>query len=310
MRDGEIVQIGTPDEVVAAPADDYVRTSSATYRESHVLTLRGSCAPAARAASPRTARSLQADQIVRDAARKCARAARAPCGCRRRQVRRRRRRRGHPARRGRRGGGGRGHRRAPPRPLRRAATKEEQPYVGAAEHAPHRPGGSAILVVWLVALGAAQGQQHPRPRPPGHHRLPRWLNGVRDWVQLHGPDNWFFGGVLGTIGDVQQRVFEQLQKLISIPAFPRPVPQIGWLGVVAHRGLDHLRGRRACAPSSWSSLSTLLLRDPRALAGQHGPADRHAARRCCSASSIGLPLGIAMARQQRRSPRPSRRCST
>ena len=25
MRDGEIVQIGTPDEVVGAPADDYVR---------------------------------------------------------------------------------------------------------------------------------------------------------------------------------------------------------------------------------------------------------------------------------------------
>ena len=32
MRDGEIVQIGTPDEVVGAPADDYVRTSSATCR--------------------------------------------------------------------------------------------------------------------------------------------------------------------------------------------------------------------------------------------------------------------------------------
>ena len=29
MRDGEVVQIGRPDEVVGAPADDYVRTSSA-----------------------------------------------------------------------------------------------------------------------------------------------------------------------------------------------------------------------------------------------------------------------------------------
>ena len=28
-------------------------------------------------------------------------------------------------------------------------------------------------------------------------------------------------------------VFEFLQKLVSIPAFPRPVPEIGWLGVVA-----------------------------------------------------------------------------
>ena len=60
-----------------------------------------------------------------------------------------------------------------------------------------------------------------------------WLNDVRDWVQLHGPDNWFFGGVLGFIGDALNAIFEFLQKLVSIPAFPRPVPEIGWLGVVA-----------------------------------------------------------------------------
>ncbi len=60
-----------------------------------------------------------------------------------------------------------------------------------------------------------------------------WLNEIRDWVQLHGPDNWFFGGVLGFIGDTFNNIFVFLQKLFSIPAFPRPVPQIGWLGVVA-----------------------------------------------------------------------------
>ena len=43
-------------------------------------------------------------------------------------------------------------------------------------------------------------------------------------MQLHGPDNWFFGGVLGFIGDVFNNIFEFLQKLVSIPAFPRPVP--------------------------------------------------------------------------------------
>ena len=33
MRDGEIVQIGTPDEIVGAPADEYVkRLRLATYR--------------------------------------------------------------------------------------------------------------------------------------------------------------------------------------------------------------------------------------------------------------------------------------
>ena len=59
------------------------------------------------------------------------------------------------------------------------------------------------------------------------------LNDARDWVQLEGADNWFFGGVLGAIADALNAVVLFFQELISIPAFPRPVPEIGWLGVVA-----------------------------------------------------------------------------
>ncbi|MDP4508742.1 quaternary amine ABC transporter ATP-binding protein [Nonomuraea turcica] len=40
MRDGELVQMGTPDEVVGAPADDYVRDFVSDVPRSHVLTLR------------------------------------------------------------------------------------------------------------------------------------------------------------------------------------------------------------------------------------------------------------------------------
>jgi glycine betaine/proline transport system ATP-binding protein len=40
MRDGEIVQIGAPDEVVGAPVDDYVRDFVSEVPRSHVLTLR------------------------------------------------------------------------------------------------------------------------------------------------------------------------------------------------------------------------------------------------------------------------------
>ena len=40
MRDGATVQIGTPDEVVGAPADDYVRDFTSEVPRSHVLTLR------------------------------------------------------------------------------------------------------------------------------------------------------------------------------------------------------------------------------------------------------------------------------
>ena len=67
MRDGEIVQIGTPDEVVAAPADDYVRDFVSDVPKSHVLTLKWVMRePDGELADGPV---LRADQVVRDAAR-------------------------------------------------------------------------------------------------------------------------------------------------------------------------------------------------------------------------------------------------
>ncbi len=63
--------------------------------------------------------------------------------------------------------------------------------------------------------------------------LHRSLNEARDWVQLEGKDNWFFGGVLGAVADALNAIVEFAQELISVAAFPRPVPEIGWLGVIA-----------------------------------------------------------------------------
>ncbi len=40
MRDGEVVQIGTPAEIIAAPADDYVKDFVSEVPRSHVLTLK------------------------------------------------------------------------------------------------------------------------------------------------------------------------------------------------------------------------------------------------------------------------------
>jgi glycine betaine/proline transport system ATP-binding protein len=68
MRDGEIVQIGAPDEVVGAPADDYVRDFVSEVPRSHVLTLRWVMR------EPRPDDSMEgpvmtSDTIVRQAAR-------------------------------------------------------------------------------------------------------------------------------------------------------------------------------------------------------------------------------------------------
>jgi glycine betaine/proline transport system ATP-binding protein len=68
MRDGEVVQVGTPDEVVGAPADEYVLDFVSDVPKSHVLTLRW----VMREPKPgegEGAPSLSADTIVREAAR-------------------------------------------------------------------------------------------------------------------------------------------------------------------------------------------------------------------------------------------------
>jgi glycine betaine/proline transport system ATP-binding protein len=72
MRDGEIIQIGTPDEVVGAPADDYVKDFTSDVPRSHVLTLKWVMRdPTADGGTeiPVDGPVLRCDQIVRDAAR-------------------------------------------------------------------------------------------------------------------------------------------------------------------------------------------------------------------------------------------------
>jgi glycine betaine/proline transport system ATP-binding protein len=68
MRDGEIVQIGTPDEVVGAPADDYVRDFTSEVPRSHVLTLKWVMRPPD-GTEGLEGPALSVNQVVRDAAR-------------------------------------------------------------------------------------------------------------------------------------------------------------------------------------------------------------------------------------------------
>jgi glycine betaine/proline transport system ATP-binding protein len=68
MRDGEVVQIGRPDQVVGAPADAYVKDFVSEVPKSHVLTLRWVMRPP-ESGEAESGPVLQADVIVRDAAR-------------------------------------------------------------------------------------------------------------------------------------------------------------------------------------------------------------------------------------------------
>ncbi|HEU4812347.1 MAG TPA: ABC transporter permease subunit [Nocardioides sp.] len=121
----------------------------------------------------------------------------------------------------------------PPGPREATAPKEEQPYV---DRSVKRYTGLkllGILVFWVVSWALLKGKNTLALGFQDTNDLHRKLNEARDWVQLDGRDNWFFGGVLGAIGDFLQAVVEFLQELVSIPAAPRPVPEIGWIGVIA-----------------------------------------------------------------------------
>ena len=68
LRDGEIIQVGTPDEVVARPADDYVKDFVSEVPKSHVLTLKWVMREP-RAGESLDGPALPVDTIVRQAAR-------------------------------------------------------------------------------------------------------------------------------------------------------------------------------------------------------------------------------------------------
>jgi glycine betaine/proline transport system permease protein len=123
-----------------------------------------------------------------------------------------------------------------------------------------------------------------------------WLNDLRDNVQTAATDNWFFHGVIGNITDAVNNVFTQLQQLFSSPAPGRPVPQVGWLGVLA------ILGWIAYAVASWRA--ALLVIVSVLLFGVLGYWQDSVDLLIITAMAvglcivIGLPIGIAMARRR------------
>jgi glycine betaine/proline transport system permease protein len=176
------------------------------------------------------------------------------------------------------------------------ATKEEQP--AAIAHAKRHTGLKllAIAAVWVV--GWAVFKNHDTLATPfqqlnGFHR---WINNLHDDIQASAQTNWFFHGVIGNISDFFNWLVTQIQQWVSIPSPPKPVPKIGWLGVVALLGWVGL----AVAGLRWAlmvAVTVLLF----GLCGfwQDGVDTLIITLLSVIACVIvGLPLGIAMARRK------------
>jgi glycine betaine/proline transport system permease protein len=91
----------------------------------------------------------------------------------------------------------------------------------------------AVLVAWVVGAVALQGRQTlaiGRADLTGFHT---YLNDVRDSFDAARADSFLLSTVVGGLSDALDAVVTFLQELMTEAPAGRPVPQIGWLGVLA-----------------------------------------------------------------------------
>lgn len=176
------------------------------------------------------------------------------------------------------------------------AVKEEQPYV---DPTPKRHTGIKLLVVlavWLVGWLIFRNRDTLSIPFNQLNWFSTWVNHLRNDVQGAIQTNWFFHGVIGHISTFINWLVAQIGSLISHPAAPRPVPQIGWLGVVA------IFAWIAYAVAGWRS--ALLVTVATLLFGVLGFWEDSVDTLIVTALAVlaslvvGIPVGIAMARRK------------
>jgi len=108
---------------------------------------------------------------------------------------------------------------APPAGLRRHLGKPAQ--------------AATILVLWVLAWLLLRGRDTLSLAPADLTPLHRWLNDLNDSVGASRNSNPLFLYFFNEIRAAIDAVVTFVQALISQPSYGRPVPVLGWLGVVA-----------------------------------------------------------------------------
>jgi len=92
---------------------------------------------------------------------------------------------------------------------------------------------AGILAVWIVGWLLLRGRNTLALSPADLTPLHRWLNDVNDTVGANRNSSPIFLYFVNEIRAVVDALATFVQGLLSQPAFGRPVPVLGWLGVVA-----------------------------------------------------------------------------
>ncbi|MBO7939841.1 ABC transporter permease subunit [Streptomyces sp. S9] len=95
---------------------------------------------------------------------------------------------------------------------------------------------AVILGVWLVLFAALRGRHTLSLAAADLTGLHRWFNDVNDAIGADRDSNPLFLYFFNEIRLVVDTLVTFVQELISQPSAGRPLPQIGWLGVVGLAG--------------------------------------------------------------------------
>lgn len=92
--------------------------------------------------------------------------------------------------------------------------------------------GVAVLALWIAAWAGLRGNDTLALPGLGRTGLHDWFTGLKGDL-IDSRESNVLMQVTGVLADLLASIGGWLQELVAQPAFPRPVPQVGWLGVIA-----------------------------------------------------------------------------
>jgi glycine betaine/proline transport system permease protein len=90
----------------------------------------------------------------------------------------------------------------------------------------------AVVVVWVLIWSVMQGEYTLEISTSTRTDVHTWLQHLADDISAASDTNGIVSA-LNSFADALNSAFEWLQHIFTVAKFPRPLPQIGWLGTIA-----------------------------------------------------------------------------
>jgi glycine betaine/proline transport system permease protein len=91
-----------------------------------------------------------------------------------------------------------------------------------------------VITLWVVVWAFTRGTNTLAISNSELTGVHSWFKARTDWIEAAASaNNNVFINAVGTLSDAANWVITELQYLFTVGEFPRPVPQIGWIGVLA-----------------------------------------------------------------------------